>query len=72
MRRAARIVGWSLVVLAGLLLVAGLLTWPPGGLMFALPFVFLMPGALLGIVGAILLWLGSEPQSRDEPDSGAA
>ena len=72
MRRAARIAGWSLVVLAGLLLVAGLLTWPPGGLMFALPFVFLMPGALFGIVGAILLWLRREPRSRDEPDSGAA
>jgi len=72
MRRAARIVGWCLVVLAGLLLVAGLLTWPPGGLMFALPFVFLMPGALFGIVGAILLWLGRESRSRDEPDSGAA
>jgi len=72
MRRAARIAGWSLVVLAGLLLVAGLLTWPPGGLMFALPFVFLMPGALFGIVGAILLWLGRESRPRDEPDSGAA
>jgi len=40
--------------------------------MFALPFVFLMPGALFGIVGAILLWLGRESRSRDEPDSGAA
>jgi len=39
--------------------------------MFALPFVFLMPGALFGIVGAILLWLGREPRSRGEPDSGA-
>jgi len=35
--------------------------WPPGGLMFALPFVFLMPAAVLWVVGLLLLRLGRAP-----------
>jgi hypothetical protein len=47
-----------LVPAAGLILL-GILSWPPGGLMFALPFVFLIPGLFLGLIGGILLWHGS-------------
>jgi hypothetical protein len=72
MRRAARTVGWVLLLLAGLLGVAGLLTWPPGGLMFALPFVFLMPGAVFGLVGGVLLWLGRESPRQDGSGPGAS
>ncbi len=38
-----------------LLVLVGLASWPPGGLMFALPFVFLMPGAVLIAAGAMLV-----------------
>jgi hypothetical protein len=47
-----------LMLAAGLMLL-GILSWPPGGLMFALPFVFLIPGFLLGLLGGVLLWHGS-------------
>jgi len=46
-----------LAIAAGLILL-GIQSWPPGGLMFALPFVFLVPGLVLGLVGGGLLWLG--------------
>lgn len=68
MRRVARGFGWVAAVLAGMLVMFGVMTWPPGGLMFALPFVFLMPGALLGLVATALFWLGREPAANhDKP-----
>jgi hypothetical protein len=36
------------------------------GLMFALPFVFLIPGAFLGLLGGTLLW-GLNRSSRSLP-----
>ncbi|MGB8240910.1 MAG: hypothetical protein WCE66_07755 [Azonexus sp.] len=45
-----------------MLVIIGVLTWPPGGLMFALPFVFLMPSGLL-LIGIPLLVLGREPSA---------
>jgi hypothetical protein len=59
MRRVERIIGWIMLVLAAGLILLGILCLPSGGLMFALPFVFLIPGFLLGIIGGILLWHGS-------------
>jgi hypothetical protein len=64
MRRLERLLGWILLVLAALLILLGMLCWPPGGLMFALPFVFLIPGFILGLIGAVLLWHGSRGSSR--------
>jgi len=58
MRKVARVLGGGLLVLSALLIVVGVMTLPSGGLMFALPYVFLMPGALFGIVGWVLLRLG--------------
>jgi hypothetical protein len=58
MRKLARVFGWELVVLAALLIVVGITTLPSGGLMFALPYVFLIPGILFGVVGWLLLKLG--------------
>ncbi|MDP1890891.1 MAG: hypothetical protein Q8K55_08345 [Gemmatimonadaceae bacterium] len=55
--------GRILLVLAALLVVLGIVSWPPGGLMFALPYVFLMPGVVLAVVGGVLLWLGRRPGS---------
>jgi hypothetical protein len=48
MRRPERVLGWILLVLAALLSPLGVLCWPPGGLMFALPFIFLIPASSSG------------------------
>lgn len=58
MRTVVRGLGWLCVVLAALLVLVGLTTLPSGGLMFALPYVFLMPGLLFGVVGWALLRFG--------------
>lgn len=58
MRKLAVGLGWILAVIGGALIMLGIAAWPPGGLMFALPFVFLVPGLALAAVGGILVWLG--------------
>ncbi len=60
MRTFVRVLaGLSLGV--GLLLsLAGLAALPAGGLLFALPFVFLIPGVALTIAGALGLFLSRE------------
>jgi hypothetical protein len=50
--------GSTLLVIAAVLIVLGAVTWPPGGLFFALPYLFLMPGVVLGVIGGILLFVG--------------
>jgi hypothetical protein len=60
MRKVVRVLGGGLLVLSALLILAGIMTLPSGGLMFALPYVFLMPGALFGVVGWVLLRLGRD------------
>ncbi len=45
-----------------------LLAWPPGGLMFALPFLFLFPALLLAGLGGVVLWLGKARRHRKAPD----
>jgi len=61
MRVVIRGFGWLCVMLAVLLVAAGLSALPSGGLMFALPYVFPLPGALLAVVGWLLLKLGRSP-----------
>jgi len=61
MRRFASILGWVAFAAAALLILAGLSAWPPGGLMLALPFVFLLPGAMLGVLGILLIVLTRRP-----------
>ncbi len=63
LRTLARVLGWIAVVVAALLTIAGIAVWPPGGLMFALPFVFLMPAAVFWAVGLLLLRLGRRPEA---------
>lgn len=58
MARIARWFGYVLLALATLLAPIGVSTWPPGGLMFALPFVFPLPAAVLALIGGVLVWLG--------------
>ena len=62
MKAVVRVLGWIAVVIAALLTFAGIAAWPPGGLMFALPFVFLMPAAVLWALGLLLLRLGRRPE----------
>jgi hypothetical protein len=50
--------GSTLLVIAAVLIGLGAVTWPPGGLLFALPFLFLMPGVVLAVLGGILLFIG--------------
>jgi hypothetical protein len=69
-RRVAIVFGWILLVIAGGLILLVISSWPPGGLMFALPFVFLMPGLLFALIGGALLWWGRRPAKvcPTEPD----
>jgi uncharacterized membrane protein YvlD (DUF360 family) len=69
MRRVASLFGWIALAPAVVLILLGISTWPPAGLMFALPFVFLVPGVFLAILGTLLLWLGSRSSSSDRPGS---
>ena len=75
MTRIARGLGNVLLVLAALLALVGVSTWPPGGLMFALPFVFFLPAAFFALIGGTLLWVGQRrnvktPESDDWPLGG--
>ena len=65
MQTALRVTGWIALVLAALLAVLGILSLPTGGLMFALPFVFMIPGAILAAIGGVLLWLGRRHPGSD-------
>jgi len=58
MRQIASILGWIAFSAGLFLILLGALAWPPGGLMFALPFFFLIPGIPLAIAGGLLLWAG--------------
>jgi uncharacterized protein (TIGR03382 family) len=58
MRLVATVIGWVFLVIATAFVFLGIASWPPGGLMFALPFVFLIPGIMLAVLGAVLVWLG--------------
>ncbi len=60
MKRFLRVVGWTCIVLATALTLIGVTTLPSGGLMFALPYVFFIPGAVIGAVGILLLRAGRE------------
>ena len=69
MRRVAFVFGWIALALAVVLVLLGISTWPPGGLMFASPFVFLIPGVFLALLGTLLLALGSRRPPSDLPGS---
>jgi hypothetical protein len=60
MRRVLHGIGTIFLLLAVLLCLLAVVSWPPEGLFFGLPFFFLMPALLLGIAGG-LLWLCTRP-----------
>ncbi|MBE0594883.1 MAG: hypothetical protein IH616_21065 [Gemmatimonadales bacterium] len=72
MTRVIRALGWIALGVAAILALLGLATWPPGGLMFALPFVFLLPAMILGLLGAVLLVFTSGATRGTEPLSPPA
>lgn len=73
MRHAFLATGWVLVLIGGGLVALGIWAWPPGGLLFALPYIFLIPGVPIAGAGAVLLWLGYclARAKPDTPDNGA-
>jgi len=65
MRMLVVIAGWILSALGGLLVFAGLLSLPDGGLMFALPYVFLLPGLVSLGLGVLALRFGRQQAPPD-------
>ena len=65
MKRVATWLGWVLLVIGGILLLLGWWTWPPGGLFFALPYFFLIPGVPSVGIGALLILLGRRGSPTD-------
>lgn len=65
MRIVFRILGWFLFVLGVVLCLLGIASLPPGGLMFALPFVFFVPGVVLLAIGAVLLFFTRSKATSD-------
>ena len=70
MRRFFRVCGWLSLGLAVASLLLAVASWPPGGLFFALPYLFLMVAVALGLGGAVLLFLSRAP--REERSVGGA
>ena len=65
MRTLVRGFSWLMLGLGLLLCLLGILALPDGGLMFALPYVFLLPGiAFASIAGLVLFFTRSTPGSR--------
>jgi len=65
MRIVFRVLGWISSVFGILLCVLGVEGLPAGGLMFALPFFFLIPGIGLTILGGVLLFFTRVKLSTD-------
>lgn len=66
MRRILRGIGAIFLLLAVLLGILTVASWPPEGLFFGLTFFFLMLALLLGIAGG-LLWLCTRPPKKMPP-----
>jgi hypothetical protein len=54
------------LIIGLLLCLLGVLALPDGGLMFALPYFFLVPGITLTLIGGILGFLARVFKTRDE------
>lgn len=77
MRRILKALGRLSLALATLSLLLTVSSWPPGGLFFALPYIFLFSAAGFGGVGGVLLLLTRAPRDksaagRSEPPSHPA
>jgi len=75
MPRVVTVLGWLLALGAALLVLLGVLSWPPGGPLFALPYFFFFLAARTGLPAALLIWLGRRLSGRRRampPPSGPA
>jgi len=58
MRKFLQLVSWIFYILGAFLIIIGISCLPSGGLMFALPYVFILPGLMSVGIGAALSFLG--------------
>jgi hypothetical protein len=56
-KKTLRFLGWLSLVMGMLLSLLGVLALPDGGLLFALPYFFLIPGIALTAIGCLVLFL---------------
>ncbi len=67
LKKAFRFAGWLFLVIGLLLSLSGVLALPDGGLMFALPYFFLIPGIALTVIGGFMVFLARYlKKTRDE------
>lgn len=57
MKKIFRFAGWLFLILGLSLSLLGVLALPDGGLMFALPYFFLIPGMALTASGGLMVFL---------------
>jgi hypothetical protein len=57
LKKGFRFLGWLLLIMGLLLCLLGVLALPDGGLMFALPYFFLIPGIALTASGGFMILL---------------
>ena len=69
MQHTVSLFGWIVLALALAIILLGLASWPPGGLMFALPYFFLISGFILALIGGLLLKVGKQPSQSERPES---
>jgi hypothetical protein len=67
MKKIFRFAGWTILIMGLLLDLLGVLALPDGGLMFALPYFFLIPGIALTAIGGFMVLLARVFKTRDEP-----
>ena len=70
MRGILRGVGIFFLICTTTLVVLAMASWPPEGLFFGLPFLFLIPALLCGIVGGLLLLLTRGPRGLPPTQEG--
>jgi len=71
MRTACRALGALSLALAIFFLLVTVATWPPGGPLFALPYIFLLAALVFGAVGVVLLMVGQPPVIAPEASAEA-
>ena len=67
MKKVFRLLGWMFLILGLALDLLGALALPDGGLMFALPYFFLIPGITLTAIGGFMLLL-ARPRKTNSGD----
>ena len=72
MRGILRGVGIFFLICATILVALAIAIWPPEGLFFGLPFIFLIPALLCGIVGGVLLLFTRRPRGLPTTQEGGA